>query len=87
LPAYYFDSPFILRWLLHLHLNKIDVSDIFITIDNLVLMGPISEAIVCDSSRRFSERTSIRAMTRIKKTIIANGLPTTGRKQKFGIFL
>ena len=33
--AFYFDLPFILKWLLHLYLNEIDVSDIFITTDNL----------------------------------------------------
>jgi hypothetical protein len=33
--AFYFDSPFILKWLLHLYLNEIDVSDILITIDTL----------------------------------------------------
>jgi len=52
-----------------------------------VLMEPISEAIVWDSSLRFSERTFIRMMTRIMQIVFANGLPTTGRNQKFGIIL
>jgi hypothetical protein len=43
-------------------------------------MEPISKAIVCDSSTRFLESTFIRMMTRIMKTVIANGLPTTGKK-------
>jgi hypothetical protein len=50
-------------------------------------MEPIREPIVCDSSMRFSERTFIRMMTRIIKIGIANGLPTTGKKQKFGLIL
>jgi hypothetical protein len=40
-------------------------------------MEPISEAIVCDSSMRFSEGAFIRMITRIIKIGIANGLPTT----------
>jgi hypothetical protein len=50
-------------------------------------MEPISEAIVWDSSLRFSERTFIRMMTRIMQRVIANGLPTSGKNQKFGIIL
>jgi hypothetical protein len=34
-----------------------------------------SEAIVCDSSMRFAEKTFIRVMMRIMTTVIANGLP------------
>ena len=44
-----------------------------------VLMEPIKEPIVCDSSLRFSERTFIRMMTTIIKIVFANGLPTTGK--------
>jgi hypothetical protein len=47
-------------------------------------MEPIREPIACDSSIRFSERTFIRMMTRIIKIGIANGLPTTWEKQRFG---
>jgi hypothetical protein len=50
-------------------------------------MEPISQAIVCYSSVRFSERTFIRMMRRIMKTVKANGLPTTTKNQKFGIIL
>jgi hypothetical protein len=52
-----------------------------------VLMEPISEAIVWDSSFRFSERTFIRMMTRIMQIAFANGLPTTEEKQEFRIIL
>jgi len=50
-------------------------------------MEPISNAIVWDSSLRFSARTFIRMMTRIMQIVFANGLPTTGKKQEFGIIL
>jgi hypothetical protein len=50
-------------------------------------MSPISKAIVCDSSMRFSGKTFIRMVTRIIKVVTANGLPTAGKKQKFGIIL
>jgi hypothetical protein len=50
-------------------------------------MDPVSEAIVCDSSMRFSGRTFIRMMTRVIQRGIANGLPKTGEKLKFGIVL
>jgi hypothetical protein len=42
--------------------------------------GADQEAIVWDSSMRFSERTFIRMMTRIMQIVFANGLPTTGKK-------
>jgi hypothetical protein len=50
-------------------------------------MEPIREPIACDSSIRFSERTLIRMMTRTIEITIANGLPTTREKQRFGIIL
>jgi hypothetical protein len=50
-------------------------------------MEPVSDAIVCDSSMRFSGRTFIRMVTRIIEIIFANRLPTIGRKQRFGIIL
>jgi hypothetical protein len=50
-------------------------------------MEPIREAIVWDSSLRFSERTFIRMMTTIMQIVFANGLPTTGERQEFGIIL
>jgi hypothetical protein len=50
-------------------------------------MGPIRVAIVWDSSFRFSASTLIRMMTRIMKILLANGLPTTGERQEFGILL
>jgi len=34
-----------------------------------------------------SKGISIRMMTRIIEIVIANGLPTTGKNQKFGIIL
>jgi len=43
-------------------------------------MDPDSEAIVCDSSMRFSEKTFIPMITRIIKKVIANGLPSAKRK-------
>jgi hypothetical protein len=46
-------------------------------------MEPGSEAIDCDNSMRFSERTFIRVMTKIIKPIIASGLPTTGENKSF----
>jgi hypothetical protein len=52
-----------------------------------VLMEPISEAIAWDSSLRFSSRTFIRILTRIMQIVIANGLPTTEKNQKFVIIL
>jgi hypothetical protein len=42
-------------------------------------MEPDSEAIVCDNSMRFSERSSIRMMTRIMQIVFANALPTAGK--------
>ena len=42
-------------------------------------MEPDSEAIVCDNSMRFLERTSIPMMTRIMKIVFANDLPTAGK--------
>jgi hypothetical protein len=42
-------------------------------------MEPIRDAIVWDSSLRFSERTFIRVMTRIIEVVFAKGLPTTGK--------
>jgi hypothetical protein len=42
-------------------------------------MEPDSEAIVCDNSMRFSERTSIRMMIRIMQIVFANDLPTAGK--------
>jgi hypothetical protein len=50
-------------------------------------MEPISEAIVCDSSMRFSEGAFIRMMTMIMQRVTANGLPTTWKNQRFGIIL
>jgi hypothetical protein len=44
----------------------------------------ISEAIVCDISFRFSERTFIRMINEIMPIAYANGLPTTKRNQKVG---
>jgi hypothetical protein len=38
-------------------------------------MEPDSKAIVCDNSMRFADKTFIRVMMRIMKTVIANGLP------------
>ncbi|MBM4332646.1 MAG: hypothetical protein FJ117_15765 [Deltaproteobacteria bacterium] len=52
-----------------------------------VLMELIREEIVWDSSLRFSARTLIRMMTRIMQIVSANGLPTTGERQEFGIIL
>jgi hypothetical protein len=51
------------------------------------LMELISDAIVWDSSMRFSEKTFIRIMTWIMQIISANGLPTTGERQEFRIIL
>jgi hypothetical protein len=48
-------------------------------------MEPISEAIACDSSMRFSEGTSIRMMTRIIKILIANGLPINKKARSLEI--
>jgi hypothetical protein len=45
-------------------------------------MEPDSDAIVCDNSMRFSERTFIRMITRIIKIIIANCLPITEGKSE-----
>ena len=44
-----------------------------------VRMGPIREAIVWDSSLRFSGRTFIRMMTRIMQMVVASGLPRSGK--------
>jgi hypothetical protein len=52
-----------------------------------VLMEPVREAIISDSSLHFSERTFIRMLTRIMQIVSANGLPTNGKYQKFGIIL
>jgi len=43
-------------------------------------MEPDSEEIVCDNSRRFSEKTFILVITRIMQIVIANGLPITEGK-------
>jgi len=43
-------------------------------------MEPDSEAIVCDNSMRFSDRTFIRMIRRIIKGVIANGLPSAEGK-------
>jgi len=45
-------------------------------------MEPDSEAIVCDNSTRFSDRTFIRVIMRIMKIVIANGLPIAERKSE-----
>jgi hypothetical protein len=50
-------------------------------------MEPMSEAIVCDSSMRFSGRTFIRMMIKIIRTVSANGLPTATADQRFGLVL
>jgi len=52
-----------------------------------VLMELIREAIVWDSSLRFSAKTLIRMMTRIMPIVSASGLPKTGKRQEFGIIL
>jgi len=49
-------------------------------------MEPDSEAIVCDSSRRFVDKTFIRVMMRIMKTVIANGLPIAAEAPKVLIY-
>jgi hypothetical protein len=41
-----------------------------------------SEAIVCDNSMRFSERTFIRMVSRIIPIVVASGLPTSERKSE-----
>jgi hypothetical protein len=46
-------------------------------------MEPISEAIVCESSPCLTKRTFIRMMSKIMLVLIANGLPTTRKNQKF----
>jgi len=51
-----------------------------------ILVEPDSEVIVCDNSRRFSERTFIRMITKIITKVIAKGLPTTAGKSEFLIF-
>jgi hypothetical protein len=43
-------------------------------------MEPVSDAIVCDNSMRFSEKTFIPMITRIIRKVIANGLPSAKRK-------
>jgi hypothetical protein len=50
-------------------------------------MDPMSEAIVCDSSMRFSGRTFIRMMIKTIRTVSANGLPTTTSDQKLRFML
>ena len=45
-------------------------------------MEPDREAIVCDNSMRFSERTFIRVITRIIRIGIASNLPTIERKSE-----
>jgi hypothetical protein len=45
-------------------------------------MEPVSEAIVCDNSMRFSELTFIRMVTRIMQIAVASGLPTSERKSE-----
>jgi hypothetical protein len=45
-------------------------------------MEPDSEAIVCDNSMRFSERTFIRMMTKTIQIVSASGLPTGERKSE-----
>jgi hypothetical protein len=48
-------------------------------------MEPDNEAIVCDNSMRFSERTFIRVITRIIRIGIASNLPTIERKSEVWI--
>ena len=50
-----------------------------------LLMEPDSEAIVCDNSMRFSERTFIRMITRIIQIVFASGLPTAEGKSEVWI--
>jgi hypothetical protein len=50
-------------------------------------MDPISNAIVGDSSLRFSARTFIRMMARIMQIVFASGKPTAGKRQEAGIIL
>jgi len=50
-------------------------------------MEPISDAIVWDSSLRFSAKTIIRMKTRIMQIVFASGKPTTGQGQEAGIIL
>jgi len=52
-----------------------------------LLRDPVSNAIVWDSSSRFSARTFIRIMTRIMQIVVARGLPTIGKKKEVGIIL
>lgn len=47
----------------------------------------VDYSIVCKNSSRFSARTSIRMMTRITQIVSATNLPTTGIKQKVGIYI
>jgi hypothetical protein len=46
-----------------------------------------NDAIVWDSSLRFSARTCIRMMTRIMQMIFANGLPIGADNQELAIML
>jgi len=48
-------------------------------------MEPYSEAIDCDNSLRFSEKTFICMMIRIVRIVFANGLPTAAKRQWAGI--
>jgi hypothetical protein len=46
-------------------------------------MEPDREAMVCDNSMHFSERTLICIMTNIIQIVTANVLPTTENNKKF----
>ena len=52
-----------------------------------VLMESTSKLIVCDSSMRLSERIFMRIIPRIIGIVIANGLPTSEKKVRFGIIV
>ena len=45
-------------------------------------MEPDSDAIACDNSIRFSERTFIHMTMRITKIVVANGLPIAEGKSE-----
>jgi hypothetical protein len=49
-------------------------------------MEPDSEAIVCDNSMRFTDRTFIRVIMRIMKTVKAKGLPIAEGKPEVLIY-
>ena len=51
-----------------------------------ILMEPDSEAIVCDNFIRFSERTLIRMMTKIIRSVIASGLPIAEGKSEVCVY-